>query len=127
MIEEKVKQLMDLMGTTKNIEKGLEDTMEQVKKFLPPVDEFRQIWDRFAKDIVTKTIMNFMKESIAPLWGEHYSEEELDALIAFYSSPVGGKIMGTQQEMGKRMTQMMFSMSQKIAKEFETKMKEEGF
>lgn len=126
MIEEKVKQLMDLMGTTKNIEKGLEDTLVQVKKFLPDVEELQQIWDRFAKDIMTKTIMSFMKESIAPLWGEHYSEEELDALIAFYSSPVGGKIMTTQQEMGKRMTQMMFSMSQKIAKEFETKMKEEG-
>lgn len=126
MIEEKVKHLMDLMGTTKDLEKGLETTLEQVQKLLPQEEEFIEIWNRFAKDIVKKTVITFMKETIAPVWGEHYSEEELDALIVFHSSPVGKKIMLTQKEIGNRMVQMMFGMSQKITKEFENRLKEEG-
>lgn len=126
MIEEKVKTLMDLMGTMSDMEKALEGNLDQVRKFLPQVEEFTEIWDRFAKDIVKKTVLNFVKESIAPVWGEHYSEEELDALIAFYSSPIGKKIMATQKEIGNKMVQMMLGMSQKITKEFETRLKEEG-
>ena len=125
MIEEKVKTLMDLMGTTKDLEKSVEDALGQMKKFLPQVEEFTEIWDRFAKDIVKKTVVGFMKESIAPVWGEHYSEEELDALIAFYSSPVGKKILETHKEIGNRMVQMMLGMGQKISKEFEKRLEQE--
>lgn len=37
-------------------------------------------------------------EKLAPIWEEHYSEEEVDALIAFYSSPIGKKFLRTQKE-----------------------------
>ena len=45
-----------------------------------------------------------LKEMIIPIYEEHYSEKELDALISFYRSPIGRKLVRTSTEMFPKIT-----------------------
>ncbi len=61
----------------------------------------REFPDKF-EDMKRKLAEGDLIGSMFPIYAEHFSEEEVDALIAFYGSPVGRKVTATHQQMSAR-------------------------
>lgn len=55
-------------------------------------------------------------ERLAPIWEEHYSEEEIDAVLSFYSSPIGKKFLRTQKESMPKVMGVMKKWLEKVLK-----------
>lgn len=89
-IRKKIILLMKLTGTQAEAAKHFEDARETFKKMGVSKKGLNQLREIANPEHLT--------ERLAPIWEEHYSEEELDALIAFYSSPIGKKYIRTQKE-----------------------------
>jgi hypothetical protein len=77
---------------------------------------FREAHEAFGKMGVSKKGLSQLKkianpeqlvERLAPIWEEHYSEEEIDALISWYSSPIGKKFLQTQKESAPKVMGVM--------------------
>ncbi|WP_217475248.1 DUF2059 domain-containing protein [Stutzerimonas stutzeri] len=103
---EKIGRLMDALGLVETwkqqIEQGKEynrkvstQIMDQVLSQLNPNEDFKQRFKTAADGFIKKTEAPWTAEKIVSVWASYYapdfSEEELDQLIAFYSSPLGQK------------------------------------
>lgn len=51
------------------------------------------------EDIKRRVAEADLTEAMIPIYEEHFSEEEMDALIAFNESPVGRKVRATHKQM----------------------------
>jgi hypothetical protein len=71
-----------------------------------------------------------LKDPFINIYAESFTAEELDAMIKFYESPIGKKLLEKQPEMARKTMQMMQSIMmkmmpemEKIAKDFEAQNK----
>ena len=59
----------------------------QLKQAFPQVPP--EVWDEFTKSLETNEAMDLM----VPIYGKHFSLAELRELLAFYSTPLGQKLI----------------------------------
>ena len=83
----KIRKLLALMdaGTTfKNAMQTQVDLMKTAAKEIPP-----RFWDELMKEIDAATFL----ELLVPIYDKHLSADDVDALIAFYQTPSGKKLI----------------------------------
>ena len=86
---------MNLMGLSGAGELGvqmMEQMLPALKKLAP--DAKQQFWDDFMREVDA----NELSEMIAPVYQKYLSEEEVIAIIAFYNSPAGRKLVQVQPD-----------------------------
>jgi len=103
---EKIEGLMKALGLvetwTQQIEQGKiynrkisSQMLDQIVSQLNPNEEFQQKFKKASDNFITKTESPWSPEKIVEVWagyyGPEFTEEELDKLIAFYTSPLGQK------------------------------------
>lgn len=91
-IEEKIRKYHELTELHKQVDHFFGQFLATIGRDFP--DKIEDVKRRLAE-------FDFI-EAITPIWAEHFSEEELDALIAFYESPVGRKVTSTRMQMAGR-------------------------
>ena len=103
---EKVEVLMRTLGTLDLWKNQLEmaraqnqkmgrDMIEQLMAQLNPTDEYRAKFEQAFNGYLAKVVTPWTAEEIVKVWADYYgsgfTEDELDQLISFYSSPLGQK------------------------------------
>ncbi|WP_073245220.1 DUF2059 domain-containing protein [Flavobacterium flevense] len=89
---EKINQLMELMGSGKMAIQMMNQMMESFKSSYSKVND--TFWEDFKKEIKAEDITNM----IIPIYDKHYTESDIDQLIAFYNSPIGKKMIATMPQ-----------------------------
>ena len=95
---EKVRQLLELMGSGKLAEQVASQMITLFQNAYTDVD--KQFWDEFSKEMKTAELL----ELIVPIYEKYYTEEEVEQLVTFYKTPLGKKVteslpMITQESM----------------------------
>lgn len=90
-------------------EKVSQVTPEQRKQFEEMMDEV------FAEAMGPK-VMNEMLEATVPVYQRHLSKSDLQAMTAFYSSPVGQKLLREQPAMVQESMQAASGIQQRVAR-----------
>ena len=89
---EKINQLMELMGSGKMAIQMMNQMMDSFKSSYSNVND--TFWEDFKKEIKAEDITNM----IIPIYDKHYTESDIDQLIAFYNSPIGKKMIATMPQ-----------------------------
>ncbi len=129
MIEEKVRKLMEVLDTKKSSMRQLEPMIDSFTKLAGADlkdEKFAKFMEASLNVFKNNIDLDELQERLIPIWCEHYSEEEIDGLIAFYSSPLGQKVLATKDSMRKRETDISmkwgFEQSQKMIGKFKAEM-----
>lgn len=117
--ENKIKDLLLLMGTEKNLEMTFSGMIAQYKEIYPDVP--REYWDKVGEKRNLTNLVNL----IVPIYSKHFEEKEIDDLLTFYKTPTGKKIIAKlpliMNESMKEGEKWGRDLSEKIGKELEEK------
>ena len=84
--EAKIRELINLMGTPRVAVEMMKSQVASLKKLMPfpPAAQ-----DDFEKEFLAAISMRELVNLIVPIYERHFSEQDLDGMLAFYRSPVG--------------------------------------
>ena len=127
-----MKQIMDVM--TKQAHQMVHDQISKDFDKLPP--DFETRMNKMTDDTLKTFPVDEMLDAMIPVYQKHWTKGDVDAMVAFYSTPTGQKILrelpttmaeamqAMQSIMQKRMNGMMERVQQQVAqmvKESKTK------
>lgn len=99
----------------------MQEMLNSYRQSMPKVpDEF---WLRFAKKVKTDDLV----EMLVPIYDRHLSHEEITALIQFFQSPVGKKLVSVQPEIMKESMQAGQAWGEKIGNEVVADLQKQGY
>jgi hypothetical protein len=107
-----VNRLLQVMGLTQKLREGTDAMLHSMRASLPTVAEER--WSAFEAELRAHPIDELLLDQIRTTLT--LSPEEMDAVVAFYESPKGARIMEKMQLVNGAVDRAMQSW-------FETKMK----
>jgi len=119
-IREQMKQVMNQV--TKQMKSMAHD---QIKKRNPEVtDEEIAKLDRMSGELLKDMPIDGMLDDMVPVYQKHLTKSDVDAMVGFYSSPTGQKILGEMpamtaegmQAMQPRLRKIMDETTEKIEK-----------
>ena len=84
---EKVLKMIEISGSSRLGEQVAKTLINSIKGSYANVPS--EFWDNFAKEIKADDL----RELVIPIYEKYYSEEDIDNLIVFYSSPTGQKMI----------------------------------
>jgi hypothetical protein len=99
---EDVKKLFDVMASREQVRQIMQQVFsqmqsmnrEQLKKRHPEVAEADLArMDRQSEDLLKNFPLDEMLSDMIPVYQRHFTKPDIDALIAFYSSPTGQKFL----------------------------------
>lgn len=96
---EKTIVLLELMGAERLMMRGFSETMAMQLKASPQLVPFADVIEAWAKEVMK---WENVREPLAQLYAEAFTEEEIDGLVTFYRSPLGQKLKETQPELAAR-------------------------
>ncbi len=92
-----VKQLMDITGSGKLGEEIIDLLTTQVRRAvanaIPQSDRLQQFMDAFTKNFTTRITAAQIDDAVIPIYAQHLSLEDLQALVAFYQTPAGQNVI----------------------------------
>jgi hypothetical protein len=118
---EKIKKYMDVMGTTKLMDATMDNMISLYKKNYPAVDS--TFWAEYKSQFMSGELINML----IPVYDKHLTEEDLDALIAFYSTPTGQKIIKSLPEIMKESMNVGAEWGREIGTKLMEQLKAKGY
>ena len=95
----------------KPMQQMVHDQYAKAKDKLPP--DFEDRMNKMMDDMLKSMPFDDMMQSMVPVYQKHFTKGDMDALVAFYSSPTGQKLLReTPAVMGESMQAMMPIMQQ---------------
>jgi len=85
-----VKELMDKTGTGEMAVQAMNQMLPMIKKMVPDAPE--AFWAEFQKELNP----NELVEMIIPIYQKHFSQEDIDAVNAFYETKAGQNFIQSQ-------------------------------
>ncbi|MBN9383186.1 MAG: DUF2059 domain-containing protein [Chitinophagaceae bacterium] len=86
----KIKNIRKIMALTGSGKLGIQVMQNMINTFktgYPNVDP--SFWDDFMKEVSPEDLVNM----VIPVYDRNFTDEEIDGMLAFYSSPVGQKVL----------------------------------
>lgn len=111
--QEKIKTLMDAVGLTEMFEQQMEmgkqqshkvaqQALDQIFSQLNPNEEFKERFSDAFNKYMSKVEAPWSAQEVVDVWASYYgpgfTENELDELIDFYTSPLGKKEVRVSRE-----------------------------
>jgi uncharacterized protein len=85
----KIRELINLMGTPRVAAELMKSQAAGIKTLLPFPPRAQ---DDFEKELLASIDMNELVDIIVPIYDRHFSEDDVDGLLAFYRSPLGQRV-----------------------------------
>lgn len=89
---EKIMELMEVMGTKQNLHDILNTMVVQYKSSYPNISS------EFWKKAISEENVNDLFNRMIPLYSKYYNEKEINDLIVFYKTPTGKKMVETMPQ-----------------------------
>ena len=116
-----IMRLMDLSGSANMGEQMLNQMMGTFQQRLPDVPQ--EFWDAYRAEMDMDELVGL----IAPVYARHFTAADVQALIKFYESPVGKKMVTTQPMILQESMAIGQSYSQSVTMKLMDKLKAEGY
>lgn len=110
---------MDAQKNSEAVMKSIGEATIQTGPTQMPEAERRRMHETF--EAAMRTVLPDMFTRMTILQAQVYSEAELDALVAFYESPVGRSVTRKTAELGPGMTAVMVEFAPRIQAEMTTR------
>lgn len=92
-----IRQLMDATGAGKLGEEYVDAVTERVRQVvanvIPQPNRLQQFMDAFTKDFATRVKAAQVNDAQIPIYANHLSLEDIQALLNFYQTPAGQRII----------------------------------
>jgi hypothetical protein len=92
-----VHQLMEVTGSGKLGEELIQLLTNQVRQTMSTVitqsDRMQQFMDAFTKNFETHITATQIDNAVVPIYAEHLSLDDINALVAFYKTPAGQHVI----------------------------------
>jgi hypothetical protein len=126
---EKIRTLMEAQGLVQMFQQQIDSgrleqrkqakaALGQIMAQLKPTKEFdsrfRSAFDEFLKSVETPWSAQDIVVIWAKVYGERFSDQELDGLVAFYTSPLGKKDVMAAQEALPELTEHFSALSKPL-------------
>jgi hypothetical protein len=85
--EQQVRQLMDAIGLGKSLSQMNTQVASSMKQSLPCVSS--NYWQGYIDDNSSKDFVG----RLVPIYQKHFTADEVDGMVKFYSSPLGQKVL----------------------------------
>jgi hypothetical protein len=116
-----IKTLLEVTGSGKLGVQAVQNMIASYKQNLPSVPE--EFWNEFMKEVNTDVLTSM----VIPIYDKYYSLEELNAIIAFYQTPIGKKVISTLPQIMQESMQAGQSWGKEVGEKAFNKLKEQGF
>jgi uncharacterized protein len=126
---EDVLKLFDLLQITRTMDAVIKATKQQsmdiaeqmIREKIPDITpaqkkQFEEMIDDVMQTALGPAAMKEMLEATIPVYQKHLSKADLEAMIAFYSSPTGQKILQEQPAMVQESMEASAGIQQRIAR-----------
>jgi uncharacterized protein len=126
---EDVLKLFDLLQITKTMDAVIKATKQQsmelaeqmLREKMPDITpaqkkQFEEMIDDVMQTALGPAAMKEMLEATIPVYQKHLTKADLDAMIGFYSSPTGQKILQEQPAMVQESMEASAGIQQRIAR-----------
>jgi len=87
---ESVKELMDKTGTGEMAVQAMNQMLPVIKQMVPNASD--QFWAEFMKEVNPEDLVTM----IIPIYQRHFSQEDIDAVNAFYDTKAGKNFINSQ-------------------------------
>jgi len=116
-----IRKLIEVTGATQMGSQLVANLLEQLKPAFPHVSA--ETWDELASLLPPAEAADL----IVPIYAKHFEQEELEALLAFYESPTGQKMLAKMPEVMQESIEVGNDWGRRKAQELIEKLKERGF
>ena len=126
---EEVLKLFDLLQITKTMDAVINATKQQsmevaeqmIQEKMPDATpeqqkKVREMVGEVMREALGPAAINEMLEATVPVYQRHLTKADMDAMVAFYSSPVGQKILHEQPTMIQESMEASAGIQQRIAR-----------
>jgi hypothetical protein len=126
---EDVMKLFDLLQISKTMDAVISATKQQSMEIAEQMihdkmpdataeqkKQFREMLDDVMHQALGPAAINEMLEATIPVYQRHLTKADLDAMVAFYASPVGQKILHEQPAMVQESMEASAGIQEKIAR-----------
>jgi hypothetical protein len=126
---EDVMKLFDLLQISKTMDAVISATKQQsmeiaeqmIQEKMPDATpelkkQFREMLDEVMQQSLGPAVINEMLEATIPVYQRHLTKADLDAMVAFYASPVGQKILHEQPAMVQESMEASSGIQQRVAR-----------
>lgn len=96
--EKDILKLMEVSGSAASYDLVYDQMVSQFKMMKPNVPQLT--WDMAKKEVFDKEIV-YLKKDLIPVYAKNFTPEEVKQLIAFYTSPLGLKLVGGTTKISK--------------------------
>ena len=117
---ENIRKLLVLTGSGEIGAQVMERMIDNFKVTIPDVPA--SFWDEFKTEVNPNTLIDL----IVPIYANHLSNEEIDALIAFYETPAGKKFTAALPEISQESMLAGEAWGRQIAEKVIKKLKKSG-
>jgi len=80
-------------------------------------------WDDFLKEVKPEDLVNM----VVPVYDRNFTDAEIDGMLAFYSSPVGQKVLSKLPVVLQESMQVGQTWGQELSKKIMQKLQQKGY
>jgi len=119
--EQKIKELMDVTGSGKL---GAQITHQLLSTFQAQfTDVPAEFWEKMKAEINADEIVNLC----IPVYAKFYTEDEIVALLQFYKTPIGQKVIQVTPQLMQESMQVGRAWGQKLTEKIVHELTEKGY
>ncbi len=116
-----IRSLLTMMGSDQLGRQMAGQMIASMSEAMPAVPE--AVWKRFADKIDFERL----NELVIPIYAKYFTDEEIKALIAFYSTPLGQKVIATLPAVMQESMEVGQSWGKEAAEQVLKELEAEGY
>lgn len=114
-----IRHLLELMGTVKVSQQMMAQMFSSMQRATPQVPA--EFWAKVHANMNGNDLIDLM----IPIYNRHYTQQDIDGLVAFYQSPLGQKVTAELPQISQESMAVGQQWGQQIAQEIVAQMRQE--
>ena len=116
-----IRKMLALTGSGKLGVQVMEQMIASFKSHYPNVDS--SFWTDFMKEVRPEDLVNM----VIPVYDRNFTDEEIEGMIVFYSSPIGQKVLAKLPIVMQESMQIGQAWGQELGKKVLQKLQQKGY
>ena len=119
------KKYFKITGSEENFKSVLKNMIKMYKESETMSIVPAEVWDEMEKDMIKE--MDDLYDKIAVIYDKHFTEDDLKAIIAFYESPIGKKMVKEMPEIMQESMDVGRIWGEEIGRKIGEKLEKKGY
>lgn len=122
-LDQKIIDMLNLSGGQSNFDVAIDQMVDLQKSQFGSDEETDEFWEEFKGELRGESY-EYLYELLIPIYKEHLNEEEIDAAIAYYKTPLGRSMISKTPLIMKESMQAGAAWGQQVGELIVKKMEE---